>query len=67
VERLPPGSHVAKKNGGHVGVFNIYDRSVNLGAFPPKASLYALCRAWIQDDPTRRVRGAGLRVCACEV
>lgn len=67
VEHLPPGSHVTQKKGGHVGVFNIYDRSVNLGAFPPKASLYALCRAWIQDDPARQVRGAALRVCVSDV
>lgn len=31
------------------------DRRVNMDALPPSVSMYALLRAWVQDDPYRQV------------
>jgi hypothetical protein len=36
-------------------IFHVFDRRVNLDALPPNVSMFALLRAWVQDDPYRQV------------
>ena len=37
-----------------VGVFNIFDRRINVHELGRHASMFELCRAWVQDDPDRQ-------------
>ena len=36
-------------------IFYIFDRRMNFDSFPPDVSFYALLRAWVQDDPYRKI------------
>jgi hypothetical protein len=40
-------------------IVHIYDRRVNLDLFAKDASLFSLMRAWVQDDPNRRISRPG--------
>jgi hypothetical protein len=36
-------------------MFQIFDRRINFNLLPTDVSLYAMLRAWVQDDPSRAV------------